>query len=122
MSNQNDPSIEAIEARCRELLPRFRTLPQAEREAFWAECRTSPELNAEWERQISLKTLGGIQRIFDEMIVELRGRDRPLVHGGPGRENEIVAHSSIDFWRRAKERFVEHAEQVRQRRPLQPPS
>lgn len=84
--------------------------------AEWA--RLTPEEREARDRIMLLTFLGGLQMIADHEIISLAGRDCPMVHGGPGREREVVADSSLSFFRGIKDECVEMARATRNNNPL----
>jgi hypothetical protein len=99
MAHENDPSSETRSER------------DARLQAAWD--AMSAEERASWIRSVDLKLLAAWQRDADKALATISGSDRPMFHGGPGREREVVSESAIGFYLGFKERTVQAAARIR---------
>ena len=72
----------------------------------------SPQQRAAWVRRVDLKLLAAWQLDADSALAVIAGNDRPMFHGGPGLESEVVGDSAIKFYRGFKEQAVAIAARV----------
>jgi hypothetical protein len=80
--------------------------------------RSAKVLSPEEKREIALIAAADMEAWADQQIKRLNGQDRPIYHGGPGREREIVWESAIEAFLELKALSIAHAAELRGDKPL----